>query len=45
MFRPTVQAAARGEAVKVTRAGIGEYDKQLNGTFGSRMVRAQNRQM
>jgi tape measure domain-containing protein len=44
-LKPFVESVSRQESAKVTRAGIGEYDKSLNGSFGKRMSQAQKRQM
>jgi tape measure domain-containing protein len=45
MFNAHVETVSRDTSVKVTRAGLGEYDKTLNGSFGKRMNMAQRRQM
>jgi hypothetical protein len=45
MFRPTIQAESRGVAVKVVRQGIGEYDRDLNRSFGRRMAVGQAKQL
>jgi hypothetical protein len=39
MFRPTVQAEARGVAVNVTQAGINRYDKNMPGRVNEVMER------
>lgn len=39
MFRPTIQAEARGVAVNVTQAGINSYDKNMPGRVNEVMER------
>lgn len=39
MFRPTVQAEARGVAVRVTETSISRYDKNLPGRVSEVMER------
>jgi hypothetical protein len=46
MFRPTIRAESKTVAVRVTQAGIGQYDKTLNnGAFAAKMRNAQLRQI
>ncbi|RWP06710.1 hypothetical protein [Mesorhizobium sp.] len=44
-FIPTIQAHSRDVAVKVTQAGLGKYDKQLNRTIGGKLANAQSRHL
>lgn len=45
MFRPTIQAESRDVAVRVTRAGISQYDSGLSHAFAGKLANAQARQM
>lgn len=44
-WQAKVMEISRREAAGVTRNGLNQYDKQLDRSFGSKMARAQTRQM
>ncbi|RWC04212.1 MAG: hypothetical protein EOQ56_04305 [Mesorhizobium sp.] len=45
MFRPTIRAESQDVAVKVTQAGIGQYDKRLPGKMPGLIASAQSRRL